>query len=824
LQLPSIQPQFSRNVHSCLEDLQEDAWYRRVIMSFQVAARTILQLGEELISSDEIAFYELIKNSFDAQSQSVEIAIVVRLPFDDCEELRRKLLEHKTEEGKAGVELIIEMKDTISVRVRSDAPLVDAFVRQVQQADAMDDLFNLIEEANYIDIKDTGEGMSLQDLLEVYLTVGTRSRLKQRHRNWKGVRGGSSTESLRPILGEKGVGRFSAMRLGRRLDVNTSKRGETYWNKLSIDWSMFSNDSDELLEDIRVAPERGSHKQSKAESGTLIHLSGLRSAWNTKKVTDMVEKEFSRFTDPFNPKAKYPIAVYYNDVLFPVPDFDQSIFKHAHATVEAQLTSDDESGVRLKGRVNYRFRDMKKSFDLRDADVKSAAGDVRSLQVLTSLGPFKMRAYWYNRRLLTAAAGVPNFQHIKQVVNEWAGGLMVYRDSFRVHPYGGRDDDWLHLDKKALASGGYKVNRRQIIGKVDITSRQNPQLTDQTNREGLRDCEEKGALVLLLKHVLETEMRVFLNNVEERMHQHTQLDLDVLEKRVDDQIKAALRSVQEIVQRVPEADRETRVVTDIHDVFREIQQSLSAAREIAESYKRGHARMVHLAGIGLTVEMLAHELNRAALHTLATLSDSQRGDLPADVKSRFKTLESQMKTLQKRLQVLDPLSTTARQRKETFDMVLWAKEVLASHEEQFRRHDIKLHIEVLPDSWASLRIKAVKGMIVQVLENLISNSVYWLRQQKEISKRFLPEIHVVIDTESKEILFTDNGPGIEPERKDDIFLPFVTTKPSGEGKGLGLYIAREIATYHDAKLYLSEVPSVHKRKLNTFIFALESRT
>ena len=41
---------------------------------------------------------------------------------------------------------------------------------------------------------------------------------------------------------------------------------------------------------------------------------------------------------------------------------------------------------------------------------------------------------------------------------------MVFRDGFRVHPYGGPEDDWLDLDKEAFRSGGYKLNRQQIIG------------------------------------------------------------------------------------------------------------------------------------------------------------------------------------------------------------------------------------------------------------------------------------------------------------------------------------------------------------------------
>jgi C4-dicarboxylate-specific signal transduction histidine kinase len=67
---------------------------------------------------------------------------------------------------------------------------------------------------------------------------------------------------------------------------------------------------------------------------------------------------------------------------------------------------------------------------------------------------------------------------------------------------------------------------------------------------------------------------------------------------------------------------------------------------------------------------------------------------------------------------------------------------------------------------------------------------------------------------------SDNGPGVSEEIAEDIFKPFFTTKPPGEGKGLGLYIAREIAHYHDVELKLSDAHRVHPGCFNTFVLTL----
>jgi signal transduction histidine kinase len=221
------------------------------------------------------------------------------------------------------------------------------------------------------------------------------------------------------------------------------------------------------------------------------------------------------------------------------------------------------------------------------------------------------------------------------------------------------------------------------------------------------------------------------------------------------------------------------------------------------------------------VEILAHELNRATTHILTTLSDRNTKLRSLDQKILLNTLESQLKTLQKRLRILDPLSTSGRQVKENFDLVAWVQEILVTHNAQFKRHKIRFELQVEPDqSHRKLMIHAVKGMIVQILENLISNSVYWLKQEKLVKKDFDPEIRIKINTKTKDLFFTDNGPGIDCSMREDVFQAFVTTKPPGEGKGLGLFISREIATYNGVSLNLLNQPTIHPNTLNTFVLAL----
>lgn len=786
-------------------------------MSFRVMARTVLQLGAELISSDGIAFYELIKNAFDAGSPRAEIDVVIRIPHDAYLAQARALLEERRLVGaEPGPDRALSDRRLAFARyIDAAAPDAASLNKLLLQAKTWDQLLDVWDEANYIDFGDCGSGMTRKDLQENFLTIGTRSRLAQQEQQPR------DSLSRRPVLGEKGLGRLSTMRLGCRLRVQTSTKGEPNWNLLEINWRFFSHNSNALVEDIAIKPGTGRPKEDPDASGTRIRVYGLASRWSEEALREIASSEFSLLTDPFLPRSRYPISLRFNDHPVPIPAFDKILFEQAHAVVQADYSISKDEPV-LTGRIEYVLRSRQKTFALNLQDLFSITG--YSLSTLCSLGPFSVKFYWFNRGALEAVDGIGTKRMVQQLVNRWSGGLMVFRDGFRVNPYGSPDDDWLDLDRKALASAGFKVNRKQIIGKVDISRQKNPVLTDQTNREGLRDCDEKRALVRLLKHILEAQFRTFLNEVDDELKARLPVTFDDLTDRIEAESIQMRQGVRALLQAHPEVRENSELTLLLQASLTRIDTLLREAQELAESFQKGRSQLVNLAGLGLMVEILAHELNRATQHAISTLAETNLSQITPGVASRLKTLKSQLTTLQKRLRILDPLSHPGRQVKESFDLIAWVEEIVSSHDAQFHRHGIRSSVEVEPSRpKGGVIVRMVKGMIVQIMENLLSNSVYWLKQQRKLEKRFVPEIRIAIDARAREIRVSDNGPGIPVERKDEIFQPFVTTKPPGEGKGLGLYISSEIAKYHDATLILSDKPTIHPDRLNTFVLILGAR-
>jgi signal transduction histidine kinase len=98
-------------------------------------------------------------------------------------------------------------------------------------------------------------------------------------------------------------------------------------------------------------------------------------------------------------------------------------------------------------------------------------------------------------------------------------------------------------------------------------------------------------------------------------------------------------------------------------------------------------------------------------------------------------------------------------------------------------------------------IKGNSIQLEQVFCNLINNSLDVLPSG---NGQILIEVRASGEnSQGYQVIFEDNGPGVPEEIRDHIFAPFYTTKKNGKGTGLGLYIVRNIVSYHQGKVYLS---------------------
>jgi signal transduction histidine kinase len=798
-----------------------------ILSLFKVTARTVLELGSELISSDIIAFYELIKNTVDARSKTgADVSFQVVLRRNSYLRIRAKAVNAmpadapSAERKGLGKELLPDLLNDVSesLDIAAGVELVETFRRVLGSVNSVAEFVKELDEAyqalNTIEIADTGSGMSLAELTKNYLTIGTPSRKHEVDRVL--AAGGSKS----PYLGEKGIGRLSVMRLGDRLRIETARSEDTYINLLEVNWKDF-NDLDAMVEDIPIEPKRGPRKDVANWSGTRLKIGDLSEDWTESRVRGLAEFEFARITDPFSdPKARPRIALHWNGSRIAIPWMDRTLIEHAHAAFKGKYTIDGgrpELQVRMDAfKLGFEHPHEVDVATLTLPDLEgliTGASQAVPLSALSSVGPFEFEAYWYNRRHLGGIDTIGNQRAVRELQKKWSG-ILLFRDGFRVFPYGDDDDDWLGLDRRALGRPGYVLNKAQFVGRVNISRARNPGLVDQTNREGLRATPEQEVFIALLQHIVRDMLWDFFREVDRR-YKKQPLDLGNVKAEIstlETRAKSALSKVRKIVpkEHVEVVDDLQHTITEFHDL------SVRAQRRIEEVEADGR-QMVQMAGVGLMVEVVAHELARAAESALEALEGLCGKDVPAGIRAKLETLQAEMKSVSKRLRVLDQLSVSGRQRSELFDLAELVEDTKEGHVAQFQRHHITMRVD---KPKAAVRVKVVKGMVVQIIENLIANSVYWMQLRASREARYMPTISVRIEANPPAIYFTDNGPGIAPDHRERVFRPFWSLKEKSKRRGLGLFIARENATYLGGTLTLSEKTDRLTGRLHEFVFEL----
>ena len=164
---------------------------------------------------------------------------------------------------------------------------------------------------------------------------------------------------------------------------------------------------------------------------------------------------------------------------------------------------------------------------------------------------------------------------------------------------------------------------------------------------------------------------------------------------------------------------------------------------MAKEYEDDRSKFVHLAGVGLMVEFILHEIGRTTARALDVLSSIDLDQVGGSGPAALRTLQDQLVTLSKRVETLDPLSTGRRQTRQQFDVGRLVHQVIDGRAPQLLRHGIEVNPELPRHPY---KIKAVKGMLIQILENLFENSVYWLKVEGRRRWRFRPQIDVTVDS------------------------------------------------------------------------------
>ena len=128
-------------------------------------------------------------------------------------------------------------------------------------------------------------------------------------------------------------------------------------------------------------------------------------------------------------------------------------------------------------------------------------------------GPLRFEFYYFPRKEAAVGEQTLSKSEVSQFLDA-NQGLRIYRDGFRVKPYGqpNGDGDWLQLSFRKTRSpegvaqdaapGAWRLGYHQVVGAVFLTLKKNPALSDQTNREGLLEGKAFSHLRVFAKKVV----------------------------------------------------------------------------------------------------------------------------------------------------------------------------------------------------------------------------------------------------------------------------------------------------------------------------------
>jgi signal transduction histidine kinase len=404
-------------------------------------------------------------------------------------------------------------------------------------------------------------------------------------------------------------------------------------------------------------------------------------------------------------------------------------------------------------------------------------------------------------------------------------GISILRDGFRVRSQG----DWLELSAGMTSGSTYGMRVDNTVGYFALTGEENYRLVEKSDREGfVEDAAYRGFLQIARR------CRIFANETLEQVRRA--LD-DYYKKQVGPevagvaptvtgsfkQLEAGFQSTEaarddaariagELQEQIEQLEREAKQVPGDGSATKALQLASNAvmAMEIVRSKltesARSGANLIRLrqefedrdeqmvalfesAAVGLSARGLAHELRThlteirqrtAAIEKMAT--GAGKGLLP-----HLRAIRTSCSAISSAASLIDPMLPRSRAIKETIALRDFVEEYFKTRANALDRAGIKTRI-----SGASSKIRANRPRLLQVFDNLVRNSSYWLRRG-EIMGQVSSKREILVELTGFGFVFSDNGPGVDPHYEETLFDIFVTAKPERDsGQGLGLFITTEL--------------------------------
>jgi signal transduction histidine kinase len=815
---------------------------------FGIHASIIFQLGESLISDSVQALVELIKNTYDADSDYARVTI---------------------ETSK---------KNEVEGSRYPDA-------------------------RGYIRIEDNGTGMNLETIKTGWLTISNSQKREMKARSERTPKG-------RTPLGDKGLGRMGAQRLGHNLEIFTKPENEDVEYHVAFSWKDFENKS--RLEEVPIHINKiipSSRKKGTTllisdikEPNSLEGESAEREFQNRLSALISPYKEIKDFTIYLNVDGKFLNLIELNENILNGSqiryfiNFDGKILNIKGKARLSFIRPQSQKGRSIfrqmvemdNGRGFYNYLSKKPiagSINLVFSGAEGwfvEFGQIHPFDNLASLELVekgngkgeKANPGMFQGRIDSFDLGKEGFagQSVFDIPSKYRkyikdhNGIKVYRDGFGIRV----DKDWLGLGKQWTSGRSYYgLKVENTLGYIALSPKDNKMLEETTDREGfkvspyynnfflilqkfvnfsgqvqgflrrgwlefLRDHQEEAAeiekgttpeeLAARIRNGLSRayeyrhsteDLKNLLNQEASGIHQSMTQSVEHLPPDIErrSELKNSLKLLKGVIGKAADIvtgiDRYLDEISELEPIERVLENRVTHLREQLE-------QLYEVASLGLTAESLSHEI-----YTIADRLAKHAGEIHSYLKSQHKKdpkiisfvehVDTGISALRKQMSHLAPSLKYVREKRGKIDIYPFCRENAYYHRDNLKKNGIE--VQITPQNAQYFHVYMNPGKLTQIFDNLFLNSGYWLREDIRTQNIRRGRITIVIDKPF--VRFFDNGRGVDPSVETTLFEPFVTTKGKGKGRGLGLFIVQQLLDSEGCSITLLPKRNEHHR-LYTF--------
>lgn len=664
-------------------------------------------------------------------------------------------------------------------------------------------------------IEDNGQGMTSSVIEKSWMSPATPNKLSIKGEERK------TPKYKRIIQGEKGIGRYAMLKLGKtinlitrpedskendkeytlrfdlsRYDVNFIDGAPAGQDGLYLDELTFNlvDREPKLFVNKDVAVSNMKYQGESNTHGTRIEISNLTGSWSMSKLKP-IKDSFLRFGDLFTEligtnarEHKFVIGLYINGKEWKEEENASDVTLRNLMDTQSVLRIKDGKYCSKSKTFHYWQNDVEKKLSVEDDTFRGLASFKQSFynkgddqyRTVSDFGDFEFDFYIFD----FAAKDDSKYylpREAKDVIKKHR--IYLLRDDIRVLPYGDPDDDWLQIEvKRGTVRAGDFLSNDQVIGRVKISKFGNPHLRDKTNREGLiEDGNYTSDFICVIQSFLSFLRKgayaAYLND------QNKKFQIDSVKR------DAVSREIQGLRNQLKGDRVALSYLSKLENAYKTEIKYQNCRVEQTES----------LAAVGLSVETASHDimmmLNKGVDELRALYEDSMSPNFDCTViTTELQKLYGVLSYVQNQMKDMQLLFTSSKQRRRQ----LRVKDILDKVLAIYKRTLVENHIDYQVDTIGSpLMAKCTDADLLQLLINLLDNAVYWLADRKD------KKILITLDGTKCRLTFSDNGPGIRDEDKPYIFQAFYSGKGE-DGRGLGLYISRKLMERNDYSINLAD--------------------